>query len=228
VRTELLPIVGVELGARMENTALCVIERAYVPTGETFTKVYRHGTPGRARFEAREKVPVEYRVRRLERHKPPVLYRGVAERTAELVKAVGKCVIAIDITRTGRPVYGLVMRVIRDALEGTNIRVTLSPVTVTGIAGGVSHGPDAGWLVPGRDLVSQALLLFEANQLKIAEGLDLAGTLTEEFVNFKPKPDPEDDLEGWRLAKNDDLGLAVAMSVWAAERFLRKVESVPV
>jgi hypothetical protein len=240
VRADPLPIVGVELGSRMENTALSVTERAYVPTGEVFTMVHRHHpsfnsafattrdfTGARPRFEAREKVTAQYRVRHLERRKPPVLYRGVAERTAQLVKAVGKCVVAVDITRTGRPVYGLVMKAIRDALEGTDIRVTPSPVTVTGIAGGVSHGPDAGWLVPRRDLVSAALLLFEADQLKIAEGLELASTLTEEFVNFKLKEDPKADLEGWRLAKNDDLVLAVAMSVWAAERFLRKEESVP-
>jgi hypothetical protein len=227
VSTEPLPIVGVELGSRIENTALCVTERAYIPMGEVFTKVNRHSSLGRSRFEAREKVTAQYRVRYLERRKPPVLYKGVAERTAELVKAVGKCVVALDITRTGRPVYAFVMKAIRDALEGTNIRATPSPVTVTGIAGGVSRGPDAGWLVPRRDLVSAALLLFETDQLKIAAGLDLAGTLTEEFVNFKPKEDPKDDLEGWRLAKNDDLVLAVAMSIWAAERFLRKEDSVP-
>jgi hypothetical protein len=233
VSTEPLAIVGVELGSPMENTALSVTERAYVPTGEPFTKVYRHGSSfraGRARFEAREKVTAQYRVRHLERRKHPVLYRGVAERTAQLVGAVGgsaKCVVAVDITRTGRPVYGLVMRANKDALEGTSVRVTPSPVTVSGIAGGVSHGSDAGWLVPRRDLVSAALLLFEADQLKIAEGLDLAATLTEEFANFKPKEDPKDDLEGWRLAKNDDLVLAVAMSAWAAERFLRKEDSVP-
>jgi hypothetical protein len=29
-----------------------------------------------------------------------------------------------------------------------------------------------GWMVPRRDLVSSALLLFEQEQLKIAEGLD--------------------------------------------------------
>lgn len=83
-----------------------------------------------------------------------------------------------------------------------------------------------GWLVPRRDLVSAALLLFEQEQLKIAQALDLAQTLTEEFTDFKAKA-PKEELEGWRLAKNDDVVLAVAMSVWAAERFLRKEESVP-
>jgi hypothetical protein len=129
----------------------------------------------------------------------------------------------MDLTRTGRPVHALIMRAIRD----TDVRVTQCPVTVTGEFGAVSHSPDVGWLVPRRDLVSAALLLFEGEQLKIAEGLDLAGTLTAEFAEFKPKA-PKDELEGWRLGRNDDLVLAVAMSIWAAERFLRKEDSVPV
>ncbi len=134
---------------------------------------------------------------------------------------------AMDLTRTGRPVHALIMNHVHEAIEDTRIHVSQCPITVTGVAGGVSHNPDVGWLVPRRDLVSAALLLFEQEQLKIAEGLDLAKTLTQEFTEFKPRPDPKDDLEGWRLAKNDDLVLAVAMSVWAAERFLRKEDSRP-
>ncbi len=222
-----LPIIGVELGARMENTAISVTERAYVPTGETFTRAsWDHGH-GRRRLEAREGLAVEYRVRHLERRRPPVLYKGVAGRVAELVRTVGDCDVVLDITRTGRPVHALVMGAVHEVLEETKARVRRCPVTVTGVAGGVSRSPDAGYLVPRRDLVSAALLLFEQEQLKIAEDLDLAGTLTQEFANFKPKADPKDDLEGWRLAKNDDLVLAVAISVWAAERFLRKEDSRP-
>jgi hypothetical protein len=227
VRASPLPIVGVELGARMENTAISVNERAYVPTGDRFNVTRYHHRIGRERLEARETVSVEYRVRHLERYSPPVRYKGVAERVAELVKAVGGCVVAMDLTRTGRPVHTLIMRAVGEALEGSGVRVTRCPVTVTGEFGAVSHSPDVGWLVPRRDLVSSALLLFEQEQLKIAEGLDLAGTLTAEFAEFKPKA-PKDELEGWRLGRNDDLVLAVAMSVWAAERFLRKEESVPV
>jgi hypothetical protein len=51
-------------------------------------------------------------------------------------------------------------------------------------------------LVPRRDLVSAALVLFEMERLKIAESLELAKTLTEEFVDFKVKPDLKGDLEG--------------------------------
>ena len=76
MRTTPLPIVGVELGARMENTAISVTERVYLPTGERFTTSYRDHGHGRERLRAREKVALEYRVRHLERRSPPVLYKG--------------------------------------------------------------------------------------------------------------------------------------------------------
>jgi hypothetical protein len=229
VRTDPFPIVGVELGARMENTALSVVERAWVGTGEHFNKVtYDHRHTYGQKLVASEKVVSNYRVRHLERRKPPVLYKGVAQRIGELVKTVGDCLLVVDITRTGRPVWMMIKKHVDEIPEDIRIHVKPCLITVSGIAGGVSRSPDVGFLVPRRDLVSAALLALESDQLKIAQELGLAHTLTEEFTNFKPKPDPKDDLEGWRLAKNDDLVLSVAMSVWAAERFLRKVDSVPV
>jgi hypothetical protein len=231
VRTEPLPIVGVELGARMEYTAISVTERAYVPTGELFNKVRRDYAGGyaggRGRLESREKVSVEYRVRHLERRSPPVLYKCIASRVAELVEAVGECVVVMLLTRTGRPLHALITNAVLEVTRDTRSpRVSQCPITVTGEYGAVSQSPDVGWLVPRLDLVSAALLLFESDKLKIAQALDLAEALTREFMDFKPKA-PKEELEGWRLAKYDDLVLAVAMSVWAAERFLCKEESVP-
>ena len=145
---------------------------------------------------------------------------------AEMVGAIGECVVAMDLARTGRPVHTLIMGAVNEATKDTWASVSQCPITVTGEHGAVTPSPDIGWLVPRRDLVSSALTLFEQEQLKIAQGLDLARTLTQEFTDFKPKA-PKEELEGWRLAKNDDLVLAVAMSVWAAERFLHKEGSVP-
>jgi hypothetical protein len=51
--------------------------------------------------------------------------------------------------------------------------------------------------------------------------------LKDELLAFKPKPDKPDDLEGWRERPHDDLVLAVAVSTWAAQRFLRKERSMP-
>ncbi len=72
METATIPIVGVSLGHRHQKTAIAVIERAYVGTGERFTVVKHDGPSYRStRFETREPVSLEYRVRHLERHGPP-------------------------------------------------------------------------------------------------------------------------------------------------------------
>ena len=222
------PIVAVELGSRLESTAISVVERAFVGTGETFNKtVYDHR--GWANLVASEKVVPEYRVRHLERRSPPVRYKGVASRVGEIIESVGSCLLVIDITAVGRPIYSLLGASVEEVLDRQKkVQVTHLPMTVsgTGAASGVSRSPDAGYLVPRRDLVTLALLLFEQDRIKIAEALDLAGTLSQEFVDFKPKA-PKEELEGWRFEKNDDLVLAVAMATWAGEKFLRKVSDAP-
>lgn len=225
-----VPIIGVSLGHRHEKTAISVTERAYVPTGEHFNAVDYSYRRKRTILEAHEKVMVEYRVRHLERHGPPSRYKKVAERLPEIVREIGReALLVLDITATGRPVYALIHSVLVPALEETRTHVTYVPITVSGVAGGVTKSPDVGYLVPRRDLISAAQILFDEGQLKIAEGLELAGTLRDELLAFKPKASSKpDDLEGWREGKDDDLVLAVATSVWAAERFLRKKESAPV
>ena len=77
-----------------------------------------------------------------------------------------------------------------------------------------AQSPDVGYLVPRRDLISASQILFDEGQLKIAEDLELAGTLRDELLAFKPKASSKpDDLEGWREGEDDDLVLAVAISV---------------
>ncbi len=228
--TASVPIIGVSLGHRHEKTAISVTERAYVPTGETFNAVDYSYRRKRTILEAHERVTVEYRVRHLERHGPPSRYAAVAQRVPELVHKLGQdFMLVVDITATGRPAYSLILGELQAALKDTRIRFKHCPITVSGIAGGVSRSPDVGQIVPRRDLISASQILFDEGQLKIAESLGLAGTLRDELLAFKPKANTKpDDLEGWREGKDDDLVLAVATSVWTAERFLRKKESVPV
>jgi hypothetical protein len=224
-----IPIVGLSLGHRHEKTAISVTERAYVPSGETFNATRYDGPHGRARLEAREEVRPEFRVRHLERSGPPSRYASVAQRIPEVASKLGEdFILVVDITATGRPVYSLILGELQAALKGTPIRFKHCPITVSGVAGGVSKSPDVGYLVPRRDLISASQILFDEGQLKIAEGLSLAGTLKDELLAFKPKPEKPDDLEGWRERPHDDLVLAVAASVWAAQRFMRKRDSVPI
>ncbi len=222
------PIVGVSLGHRHEKTAISVVERSYLSTGEHFTSArYDHSTR-RQTFEAREAVSLQYRVRHLERHGPPARYSKVARKVSEVVRRIGRSVIVVvDVTATGRPVYSLILKELTDALADTRIHIKPCPITVSGLAGGVSRSPDVGYLVPRRDLISAAQILFDDGGLKIAEELELARTLADELIAFTPKAQKPDDLEGWRERPHDDLVLAVATSVWAAERFLRKEKSRP-
>jgi hypothetical protein len=226
VRTIPVPIVGVSLGHRHERTAVSVTERAYVPTGERFNATAYDASSGRERLEAREGVKLEYRVRHLERH--PSRYASVAQRIPEVAHKIGEdFILVVDITATGRPAYSLILGELETSLKGTPIHFKHGPVTVSGVAGGVSRSPDVGYLVPRRDLISAAQILFDEGQLKIAEGLELAGALKDELLAFKRRATNPDDLEAWRESEDDDLVLAVATSVWAAERFMRKRDSVP-
>jgi hypothetical protein len=223
-----VPIVGVSLGHRHEKTAISVTERTYIPTGEHFNAI-TYDARGQRGLNTRERLSLEYRVRHLERQ--PSRYKKVASRVSELVGRleVWEIVLVLDITATGRPVYALIWEQLSGVLEESRTYATVCPITVSGIAGGVSRSPDVGYLVPRRDLISTTQILFDEGALKIAEGLELADTLRDELLAFKPKPNQKpDDLEGWREGKDDDLVLAVATSVWAAERFLYKEESKPV
>jgi hypothetical protein len=237
-----LGIIGVELGARMERTALSVIEHRYVRTGEYEQKAVYHPqryAPAYKDLQAYEKLATEYHVRHLERHGPPVFYKHVAKRVVELTQEVvashgdgrdATCCVVIDITRMGRPAHTLILQAIRgasSAYANERAQIRTCSVTISGREGGATESEDVGYTVPRRDLVSQAVLLFEDDRLKIAQDLPLTRTLIEEFENFKPKEDPDEDLMGWRLAENDDLVLSVAISLWAAGRFLHNVDSIP-
>jgi hypothetical protein len=227
--TSTIPIVGISLGHRHEKTGISVVERVYVPTGEHFNAA-SYDERGWQRLDTRERLTLEYRVRHLERHGPPSRYMRAASRVSELVRRLEarEIVLVLDITATGRPVYALIWEELSGVLEESRTYATVCPITVSGTAGGVSKSPDVGYLVPRRDLISTTQILFDEGALKIAEGLQLANTLRDELLAFKSKVTQKpDDLEGWREGKDDDLVLAVAATLWSAERFIRKKDSVP-
>jgi hypothetical protein len=224
-----IPIVGVSLGHVYQPTGLGVIERIYKGTGEMYTAPGYDGR-GLARYEAREKVELQYHVRHLERLGPPTRYSKIATRIPEIVREIGRdLVFVVDITAAGRPAYARIYEELQPVLKDRGLHLTVCPITVTGVAGGVTRSPDnTGFLVPRRDLISATHIAFDDAKLKIAEGLSLTGMLTDELTSFKEKAKkPSDDLDGWREGKNDDLVLAVAVAIWACERFLIKEESRP-
>ena len=75
--------------------------------------------------------------------------------------------------------------------------------------------------MPKRNLVSALQVAFSTGRLKIAKGLDLAKVLKEELLNFRMKINlatGHDSYEAWREGEHDDLVLAAALAVWAADR----------
>jgi len=74
---------------------------------------------------------------------------------AELVGALGECVVAMDLTRTGRPVHALIMGAVHEATKDTWARVSQCPITVTG---GTARSPTVrmwGGSCPGATLYPQ-------------------------------------------------------------------------
>jgi hypothetical protein len=81
-------------------------------------------------------------------------------------------------------------------------------------------------LVYSRPIRDEEGRVVAVHRLKVAQGLSLSGKFVDALLAFKPKPDTPDGLDGWREQKDDDLVLAVASAVWAAERFWPPKESV--
>lgn len=173
-------------------------------------------------------VRVEYHVRFLERHGPPSRLSKVAQRIAEMVQSIsGDIVLLLDITAVGMPATRKILSAAKDE-TGARRSFRGAAINITGVAGGLSHSSDGAYMLPRRDLITDAQGAFEEERLKIADELPLASTLREELLAFKDTKANRnpDSLEGWREGHADDLVLAAAMAVWGGERFLVAPEYV--
>ena len=227
---ETLRIVGVDLGQQRDPTAICVVERGYVPAGALFNARYWHR--GREIHAAREPVRLEYHVRHLERPPLGTSYVDVVGRILELLTSLGdrELVLAVDTTGVGRPVADMLKARLNEWLEKRQENeITSAWITITG-GDSVTKAEGGGLRVPKRDLASAPLVLMQNKQLKIAAEMPLADTLIRELLNFKVKINivtGHDSYEAWREGDHDDLVLAVAMTCWCGERYLTKLDSLP-
>ncbi len=107
-------------------------------------------------------------------------------------------------------------------------KLKIIPVTIT--AGGKMSGSAfGGYNVPKKELVSNLVIVFQADRLKIARALPEAPVLVEELQNFKLKITTagNDTYEAWRESDHDDLVLAAAMAAWYGEKRLRSILKLP-
>lgn len=198
-----------------DYTAIAIVEKVPVPTGEKRVTPRRNGN----RQPLVEEITEDrFHLRYLERLKLGTPYPEVARYVTDLLKTpelAGKTFCVVDATGVGRPVV--------DMLREAEIK-PLAAVTITGgdtvsrVETGRYFEPE--YRVPKRDLVSTIQVLLQNDRLKIAEGLPLAQILVRELQNFRVKisiATGHDSYEAWREGDHDDLVLAVAMACWYAK-----------
>lgn len=227
--------IGVDLGQVNDPTAICVVSRTERPTGrlERVVNLGRwFGSGGPAEWTTSQ-VAAHYECIHLERVPLGTSYIGIPprvdmieqqlrQRWADLVfEEIGQGVdrrqapveLVLDQTGCGRPVVDLFREAGHD------------PTAVTITAGNtVSWVGERDVHVSKRVLVAQVQALMQAGRLKAASGLAEWSTLRAELGNFRAKISLSGSVtfeagesEEWRQGTNDDLVLALALSLWAGE-----------
>ncbi len=200
-------IIGVDLGQARDYTAIAILERIEELTGEA--------------AKGRWLTQVRYEMPHLERPPLGTSYPAIIARLKDLIArlpAHERLKIVVDRTGVGRPVV--------DLMRAAKLKII--PVTIT--AGGkMSGGAFGGYNVPKKELVSNLVIVFQSNRLKIARALPEAPVLVEELQNFKLKITTagNDTYEAWRESDHDDLVLAAAMAAWYGEKRLRSILKLP-
>jgi len=193
--------VGVDLGQKLDYTAIAVVER-WEAAGEL------------DRWSWERLKEVGYRLRHLERLALGTPYPEVVARVREVARSgelAGRCTVLADATGVGGPVI--------DMLRGAELGCELMAVTITGgeRASRASRS-DGGWKVPKRDLVVGLEAMLETGSLRIAAGLREGETFIKELTGMRVKVSAgrREQFGAWREGTHDDLVLAAALACWRA------------
>ena len=189
--------VGLDLGQARDYTAIVVAEKLPLegagPNG--------HGSED-----------YELHIRHMERFKD-VSYPGIVTRMLGLMETPplrNNAALAVDATGVGAAVVDMLRR----------SSLVFDAVTITG--GSTETRSDwYSYRVPQRDLVSTLQVLLQQGRLKIAAGLEHAGTLRAELLNFRVKINAvtaHDSYEAWREGDHDDLVFSACLAGWKARK----------
>jgi hypothetical protein len=185
-------VTGLDLGQTSDPTALAVIEQTEAGQGK-----------------------YAYNCRHLERFPLGTPYTDIVERVVRRFSAppLRNSTLAVDETGVGRAVVDLLR-------HHPRICYALKPITITG-GYQATKQEDGSYHVPKKDLVAALQVVMQSGRLKIAQSLSHAELLVKELGNFRVKITraANEVYEAWREGDHDDLVLAVAMAVWAGERW---------
>ena len=209
--------IGLDIGQKRDHTAMAIVERAQV--------IFAGRDP--ATYAPLERV--EHRLRYLKRlplglpysaeDGEPSVVQFVATMMGRLRSRYGgahgtaagdRFTLVADATGVGTPVVEL--------LRQARLGCELVAVTITG--GAKEAQTRDGWNVPKRDLVTGLQVMYERDELRMADRMKLAGTLQEELANMGSRltETGKETYSAWREGVHDDLVLAVALAVWRARQ----------
>jgi hypothetical protein len=194
--------VGLDLGKRHDPTALAVVERRERDTGEI----------DRVTYQRRREVLVN--VRHLERLALGTSYVDVADYVGALVRRpelAGRCTLVVDATGVGEAVMDVLKR---QRMPGC----MLVPVKITG--GERESKEGSTWRVPKLELIEGVQVMFENNELGIAEELGDSERLVTELMNMRVTvgANGNEHIDNWRTGTHDDLVFAVALACWQVRK----------
>lgn len=187
--------IGVDVGQAHDPTAICVTE-----------KISAINLKPRLYPEVR---PI-FNVRHLERLKLGMSYPDQVQHVCRLVARMGEHSpsVWVDYTGVGRPVF--------DLFKQARVR-SLRGVTIT--SGQQATQAADRHNVPKVQLVSRLQALLHSHELRIAASLPDAPVLLRELQDFRVKfTDAGNATWNAREGAHDDLVLALALSVYGADR----------
>ena len=203
-------IAGLDLGQQSDYTALAIIERVTIPTGEQVTRHVEtapterlrqsfpgrmehavYGAGGMAGYAASAGLPSVVKeivtdVTRTEYHLRHLERPALGTPYPEIVSLVLRRLETPPLTGATALVVDAtgVGRPVVDLLRfDKRLRAPMTPVTITG-GDSVTH-EGSEYHVPKRDLVGALQVLLQTGALKIAAGVPLAQTFLAEMLNFK-------------------------------------------
>lgn len=194
-------LVGIDLGSRDDYTVIVVLEQR-----DRIEQISWRHRPKRE-FES-------YRLVHLSRSRGQS-YTKIVDGIQALLSHddLKNSRVVVDTTGLGRPIV--------DMMKERHLRL-IKPVVITGgdrvtsdtVNGLTEHR------VPKRDLVGALQILYQNDQLKMPEVLELREKLIVEMLNFRAKIDAasgHDRYEHEGAGDHDDLVIAVALAAWYAE-----------
>ena len=198
---------GVDLGQAADYSAVVVDERTEARVLTLKRKPWQP-TP----IEAGWRPIVRHRIRYIHRYVLGTSYPDIVASTSRLLAQLPEMrdrpETWIDATGVGRAVLDIFTE------------AKLNPVGVAITAGATAHRVSQSDIrIPKRELASLMQAVLQSGRIEIARDLAHSRTLEDELSNFRVKLSAggNETYEG-RSGVHDDLVLALAIAVWAAEK----------